>query len=139
MLFSTLHDERRYLAVVVDVTLARARNWKANGEIEVEPRLLGMKRLRKGYLHSSYEKVDPSDPDAKSPDDLLSIFGDGQGALPAGLRDDGLEELHPHVNARFEVWGDVDDLKHLGRQPPVFFFFFFFFFSCVLCCCCCCL
>eukprot|EP00030_Apusomonadida_sp_AF-17_P003323 a347986_59.p1 GENE.a347986_59~~a347986_59.p1 ORF type:complete len:248 (-),score=96.74 a347986_59:204-893(-) len=105
----------RFLAVHVEVKLARKRNFDAHGT-EVEPRMIGMKRLRTGYL--TYQKIDAADPDVVLPDELVDVCGCGSGRpLPPGLNDAAYPELHPNVAATFEFWGDSDMLRPLDLQP----------------------
>lgn len=112
---TTSSDVHRFIAVHVEVKLARKRNYDALGT-EVEPRMIGMKRLRTGYL--TYQKTAPEDPDAVLPDELLDILGcrTGQALPPPVCSEAAARELHPTVPRVFEFWGDSDMLRSLDLK-----------------------
>ena len=111
------HDIHRYLALRVVVSMARKRVFSPDG-LEKEPRLIGEKKLRQGYLNT-YKKVDKKDPDAVLPPDLVHVFGeqDSDAPLPAGVFDQALPDLHPNQERVFELWGDSDLLRPLDLRP----------------------
>jgi Arp2/3-interacting proteins Arpin len=111
--YHSLHtgqDIHRYIAVQLQVTLARERTYDASGR-ETEPHHRAIKVLRKGYLVDSFEKVG-GELTVVTLDKLHAMMGQGGSeALPAGYSD--TKGLHPHVRGRFEVWGDTDTLKRV--------------------------
>ncbi|KNC55547.1 uncharacterized protein AMSG_01810 [Thecamonas trahens ATCC 50062] len=113
---SDARDVHRYMAVRIKVTMARKRNIDEHG-IEHEPRMVGMKRLRTGYL--SYKKVDPKDPDAVLPDELSKLLGSEEAgtSMPPEVYPPALEHVHPTVEGVFELWGESDMMRPLDLRP----------------------
>jgi hypothetical protein len=107
-------DIHRYIAVVLDLLMARKRVYDARG-IEVQPHWKRVVQLREEYAAGTFKPEKESDPQPLLLDEILDVFGDESGgALPPKFADSaGLKRLHPHVRGRFEVWGSSDRLKSL--------------------------
>lgn len=98
----------RFAVVVLDVKLAKRRQFK--GDMEVEPKLQDASKHYKGFLN--FTKHIAHQFDLATPDELAAAVGGGSGgALPAGWYDAGASNLHPAKPGVFEFWGTEDQVR----------------------------
>ncbi|MDP2434138.1 MAG: hypothetical protein Q8P67_00155, partial [archaeon] len=104
-------DIHRYLAVQVQVLLARERTWDGRG-LETEPTMRGLKALRQGYQKGQWPRRGADDPVPVSLEDVSKrVGGEAGAALPKGFCPEQKGSLHPVAPGVFEFWGDITKSK----------------------------
>eukprot|EP01117_Protostelium_nocturnum_P015867 TRINITY_DN618_c0_g3_i1.p1 TRINITY_DN618_c0_g3~~TRINITY_DN618_c0_g3_i1.p1 ORF type:complete len:225 (-),score=94.05 TRINITY_DN618_c0_g3_i1:102-776(-) len=91
----------RYVALVVEKTAARKRQYNKNG-VELETNWSSEKLEKTGFLNI-YDHKEAEDPAAVSSDELYE--------LTKRYYDENKDELHPRQLNRFEFWGPSMEMK----------------------------